>query len=100
MKKGYCIVLLDVEDDALYDEYARRATAIEEQYGGRALVATGADEVLEGPWPASRVVVLEFPSLQAARDWYADPAYAILIPLRHRATKSAVLLVEGHLDLA
>lgn len=97
MKKGYCIVLLDVADHELYNEYVARATAIENVYGARALVATAAEEVMEGPWPASRVVVLEFPSLQAAREWYADPAYAELIPMRHKATRSVVLLVEGFL---
>ena len=50
---------------------------------------------MEGVWPSQRVVVLEFPSLEAAHQWYADPEYAELIPLRREATKSAILIVEG-----
>ena len=98
MKKGYCIVLLDVEDRDLYDEYQARATDIEDMYGARALVNASADDVMEGLWPASRVVVLEFPSLQAARQWYADPVYAALIPMRQQATRSVLLFVEGLRD--
>jgi uncharacterized protein (DUF1330 family) len=95
MNKGYCIVLLDIEDEDLYVEYARRATEIEAKYGGRALVAADADDVIEGKWPSQRVVVLEFPSLAVAKQWYSDPEYSELIPLRQRATSSTLLFVEG-----
>lgn len=95
MAKGYVVVLLDVVDADLYVEYARRATEIESRYGAVALVAATAAEVVEGEWPAERIVVLEFPSLDAAREWYRDPDYQELIPLRHQATESRVLLVEG-----
>ena len=99
MKKGYCIVLLDVADQSLYAKYARRASEIEAQHGGRALVAAEAIDVVEGQWPSQRVIVLEFPSLEAAHRWYADPAYAELIPLRHASTESVVLFVEGFDDI-
>ena len=95
MKKGYCIILLDVEDDDLYVEYAHRATEIEAKYGGRALVAADVDDVIEGEWPSQRVVVLEFPSLAMAKRWYSDPDYSELILLRQRATRSTQLFVEG-----
>jgi uncharacterized protein (DUF1330 family) len=92
---AYAIVLLDVRDADLYARYAREATEIEARHGGRALVAADAAEVMDGSWPSERVVVLEFPSLEQARAWYADPGYQALLPLRHRATESRVLFVEG-----
>ena len=95
MKKGYAIVLLDVKEPDLYLEYARQATEIESRYGGRALVAADVAEIVDGSWPSERVVVLEFPSLDAARRWYRDPDYQQLVPLRHAATVSHVALVEG-----
>ncbi|MDJ0665571.1 MAG: DUF1330 domain-containing protein [Acidimicrobiia bacterium] len=97
MNKGYAIVLLDVEDRELYVEYGRKSTEIEERYGGKSLIASDANEVVDGTWPAQRVVVLEFPDIEKARGWYSDPDYRQLIPLRHEATESAVLLVEGFL---
>ncbi len=96
MRKGYAIVLLDVNDTERYMEYARRATEIESRHGGRPLVAAAAAEVVDGSWPSERVVVLEFPSLEQARSWYRDPEYRGLIPLRHAATKSTVVLIEGY----
>jgi uncharacterized protein (DUF1330 family) len=96
-KKGYAIVLLDIKDAARYGEYVRAATEIETRYGGRPLVVADAAEVVDGTWPTERVVVIEFPSLDDARNWYADPDYRQLISVRHEATVSSVLLVEGFL---
>jgi uncharacterized protein (DUF1330 family) len=98
MKKGYAVILLDVHDQGRYVDYARRATEIEDRHGGRALVAAGAEEVVEGEWTAERVVVLEFPSLDHARAWYNDPDYQDLISLRREATSSHILFVEAFLD--
>ena len=95
MPPGYVVVLLDVHDTARYVEYARRASVIEAKYGGRPLVAGDAVEIVEGDWPGERTVVLEFPSLDAARAWYADPEYQSLLPLRHEATDSRILFIEG-----
>jgi uncharacterized protein (DUF1330 family) len=95
MPKGYAVVLLDVQDHDLYVEYARGATEVEARYGGRPLVVGDAAEVVEGRWPSERIVVLEFPSLDQARAWYADPEYQALVPLRHRATTSRILLMDG-----
>lgn len=99
MKKGYAIILLDVHDQGLYADYARRATEIEDRHGGQPLVVCDAEEVVEGEWPAERVVVLEFPSLDHARAWYNDPEYQDLIPLRREATSSQILFVEGFLGI-
>ena len=97
MRKGYAVILLDVHDQDRYVEYARQATEIEDRHGGRPLVVSDAREVVEGDWPAQRTVILEFPSLEHARAWYNDPEYQELIPIRHRATSSRILFVEGFL---
>ena len=95
MPKGYAVVLLDVCDADLYVEYAKQATAIEARFGGRPIVVGDAADVVEGTWPAERIVILEFPSLRQARAWYTDPEYETLIPLRHQAARSQILLIEG-----
>jgi uncharacterized protein (DUF1330 family) len=50
--------------------------------------------MLEGQHP-SRVVVVEFPSKQAIKDWYNDPGYRPLIAKRHAAARSVMIAVEG-----
>jgi uncharacterized protein (DUF1330 family) len=96
MPKGYVLVLLDVLDQDMYTEYAVAATAIEARYGGRPLVVGEAEEVLEGQWPAERVVILEFPSIEMARAWYTDPDYESLIPSRQQSTVSRLVMMEGY----
>ena len=98
--KGYAIVLLDVTDRDRYAAYARAATEIEARHGGRPLAVGDAHEVVEGEWPTERTVILEFPSIDAARAWYSDPDYQPLIELRRGATVSRILFMEGLPDTA
>lgn len=55
----------------------------------------GATEVLEGEWRPRRVVILEFPSVAAARRWYDSEEYREPKALRRRAAVSSLVLVEG-----
>jgi uncharacterized protein (DUF1330 family) len=66
------------------------------QYGGRYLVRAGAVHPLEGELGIDRFVVLEFPSMEAARRFYDSPEYAPLLKLRTETTRSRVALVEGY----
>ncbi|PYR80601.1 MAG: DUF1330 domain-containing protein [Acidobacteria bacterium] len=52
-------------------------------------------ESLENGWPPIRVAVLEFPTMEQARAWYHSPEYAPLIPIRMKAAKSRLTLLEG-----
>ena len=50
---------------------------------------------IEGDLGLKRLVVLEFPSVEAARRFYASPEYAPLLKLRQEAARSGIVLVEG-----
>lgn len=95
MGKAYVVVLLDVNDQNLYLEYAQRASEIEDHHGGRAIVAADVSEVAEGVWPSKRLVILEFATMDRARAWYDDPEYRALIPMRTAATESTLAFVPG-----
>ena len=92
---GYVVVEVDVTDSAAYEEYRKVVPATIAKYGGRFLVRGGAIESKEGGWQPKRLVVLEFPSLEDARKWYASPEYAPALALRLKAARSKLLLVEG-----
>jgi uncharacterized protein (DUF1330 family) len=51
--------------------------------------------VLEGDWHPSRVVILEFPDLEAARRWYESPEYEEAKRLREGAAKLRMVAVQG-----
>ncbi len=65
------------------------------QSGGRVIAVNDGPEVLEGQWHGSRTVVLEFDTLQAARDWYSSPDYQAVIGERHASTEANAVILHG-----
>ena len=92
---AYLIAEVEITDPKAYEEYRKIVPGTIAQYGGRYLVRGGSVETKEGGWTPSRVVVLEFPSMDQARKWYHSPEYAPALAIRTRAGKSKVILVEG-----
>jgi uncharacterized protein (DUF1330 family) len=92
---AYLILDIHVVDPDEYAAYRERAPATFEAYGGRYLVRGGEHEVVEGDWDPERVVVVEFPSVERAREWYRSPEYQDIVEMRKRAAPSQVVLVQG-----
>jgi uncharacterized protein (DUF1330 family) len=92
---AYLLVEVEVTDPARYERYKKLAPAAVAKYGGRYLVRGGATEVLEGDWRPARIVVLEFPSAEAARLFYASPEYEVARAERTGAARMNFVLVEG-----
>jgi uncharacterized protein (DUF1330 family) len=92
---AYAIVNVEVLDPAGYQEYRALVVPTLEKYGGRFLVRGGPHEVVEGDWRPSRLVILEFPSMAAARRWYGSEEYRHPLALRLKSARSEVVFVEG-----
>jgi uncharacterized protein (DUF1330 family) len=92
---AYVIVDIEVRDPELYREYAAGAPATVELYGGRYIARGGAVDVREGDWVPGRLVLLEFPSVEAARRWHDSPEYRPLRELRDRASSARLVITEG-----
>ncbi len=92
---AYVIVDLDVKDPTAYESHRRKVPGTIAKYGGRFLVRGGEVRVLEGDWMPKRVVVLEFPSMDALQRWYRSDDYKPLIAQRQRAAAGDVIAVEG-----
>lgn len=75
-------------------EYIERISGTFAPYGGRFLVHATQHEVKEGSWPG-HVVMIGFPGIDEARDWWASPAYQEIAPLRSRHVEGDIILVEG-----
>ncbi|HEY3813704.1 MAG TPA: DUF1330 domain-containing protein [Caulobacteraceae bacterium] len=93
---GYLIAMVEVDDPDAYEAYRSRTADIIAQYGGKFIVRGGKIEVREGEFRRNRMVVLEFPSLDAARTFYESPEYQAIIALRTRASAADIVLVEGY----
>jgi uncharacterized protein (DUF1330 family) len=92
---AYLIADIEVTDSDTYDAYRREVPATVAKYGGRFAARGGAVEALEGGWTPKRVVVLEFPTMDALKRWYHSAEYKPLIALRQKASRGNVIAVEG-----
>mgnify|MGYP006183774989 CR=1 FL=1 len=92
---AYAIVDVDVHDPETYKEYRAKAAPTVAAAGGRYVVRGGAVTHVEPGWDLHRFVILEFPSVEAAKKWYDSPAYQAVLPIRLRSTRSRLAIVEG-----
>ena len=92
---AYVIAETDVHDAAKYEHYKAAAPATIAAYGGRYAARGGELSVLEGDWQPTRLVILEFDDLEAARRWYDSPEYREARRLREGAATFRVVAVEG-----
>src|ERR1700746_2594900 len=92
---AYVISELEVRDPVAIETYRTIAAKSIAQYGGRYLVRGGAAEVAEGGPPVKIIVVVEFPSVELLREWYASPEYAEALKVRRTALDRRLIFVEG-----
>jgi uncharacterized protein (DUF1330 family) len=92
---AYVISELEIRDPNTIETYRSIAAKSIAQYGGRYLVRGGAAEVAEGGPPPKNIVVVEFPSMERLREWYASPEYAEALKVRRTALDRRLIFVEG-----
>jgi uncharacterized protein (DUF1330 family) len=93
---AYVIAEIEVVDQAAYDDYRKQVLAVVTKFGGKFIVRGGKCVHLEGGWHPSRVVVIEFPDLQAAEHFYYSAEYKPVLEMRLKAGNSKAILVDGH----
>ena len=89
------IIETDISDAAQYERYKAASPAAVEAGGGRFLARGGELDVLEGDWQPSRLVVLEFEDVAAARRWYDSETYRQAKELRTGAARLRMVAVQG-----
>ncbi|MBN8891070.1 MAG: hypothetical protein BGP12_18880 [Rhodospirillales bacterium 70-18] len=95
MPKAYWIARVDVDDEVRYRDYIAANAAVFAKYGARFIVRGGPFDAPEGVARA-RNVVLEFPSLQAARDCYHSAEYKVALDIRTAVARSELIIIEGY----
>ena len=91
---AFMIIQANITDPQPFKEYALRTPQLITEYGGRYRVMRGELEQLEGPDDNRKVVVSEWPSMDAARAFWNSDAYAELRKLREGAADVSVYLCE------
>jgi uncharacterized protein (DUF1330 family) len=92
---AYVVIETDIQDPDQYEQYKAASPAAVASGGGRFVARGGQLAVLEGDWQPSRLVILEFPDLEAVHRWYDSPEYVEARKLRDGAANLRMVAVEG-----
>ena len=92
---AYLIAKVDVTDMEQYREYMKVTPWIIEKFGGKFVVRGGERVTLEGPEIKERMVLVEFPSLEKAQEFYHSPEYGAAKKLREGAATASFIALEG-----
>lgn len=92
---AYVIVQVDIFDDSTYDEYKKLTPDTVKAHGGKFVLRGNPVEVLEGEWKHDRLVMLEFPDKESARNWYYSKEYQKAKEIRSSGSAAKFILIEG-----
>ncbi|BBY76239.1 hypothetical protein MPRF_31380 [Mycolicibacterium parafortuitum] len=93
MAKGYVIITEDIKDPNGMAEYAKLAS---KTMGNAKILAFGpAAEALEGEWHGTQTVLLEFETVEAAKEWYYSDEYQAAAKLRQAAADCNGIVISG-----
>ncbi|MEM1277804.1 MAG: DUF1330 domain-containing protein [Pseudomonadota bacterium] len=95
MAKGYWIAHVTVTDMEAWMRYVEGAREAFATHGARFLARGGAYEELETPMERERHVLIEFPSLAAAKDCYHSSGYQAARLHREGAGIASIVITEG-----
>lgn len=93
---AYLIVDTKISDLAAYEVYKAQAKPIAEKFGGIYRTRGGKMDIIESDlWAPTRIVVVEFPDMQAARNFVNSDEYTPVKAIRHANAECTFILVDG-----
>ncbi|MCB1386936.1 MAG: DUF1330 domain-containing protein [Nitratireductor sp.] len=95
MPKGYWIAHINVHDPESYKNYVAGAMPAYQEYGAKFLVRGTPSEQVEGEGLGPRHVVIEFPTIEAARACYESATYRAAREHRLAASTGHIIISEG-----
>ncbi|WP_306061540.1 DUF1330 domain-containing protein [Natronococcus wangiae] len=93
-RRGYVIAVDKITDmDRFADEYLPTTAETIGAHDGEVLVGSFEPDVREGEWDPTGTFVVEFPTVEAANEWYNDETYQDVVPIRHDTCEYTNLIV-------
>ncbi len=92
---AYVIFDVEIRDPARYQEFMTGVKPALEAAGAKYLARGGTHKVYEGDWQPRRIVLLEFPSVQAWEEFYLGPVYQGLKLIRDECSSARLVSVES-----
>ncbi|MGA9489522.1 MAG: DUF1330 domain-containing protein [Mycobacterium sp.] len=96
-QKAFVIVQIAINDRDKYHQYETADhLQIFDRFGGKVVGIDEDVDIIEGGWPFTRTVLIEFPSKRQARSWYESDEYQAVVGLRHSSTTSNLVIAAGY----
>ena len=95
MVPAFIIARVDITDRDQYQHYLKAAPSVIEQYGGKVIARSESPLTLEGQDETRRTIILQFPSVARAKDFYFSPEYQEARKLREGAAYGELIVIEG-----
>ena len=92
---AYVIADVEVSDPAKYEGYKKLTPDAIAKHGGRFIARGGQTATLEGNWRPGRVVIIEFPTFEQARNFYTSVEYTAARRARAGAATMKMIVVDG-----
>ena len=93
---AYVIVEVSITDPKEYEDYKKLTPATIAAFNGKFIVRGAQAESLEGDWNPERIVILEFPSVEKAKEWWNSEMYTKAKVIRQRTAKTKMIVIEGY----
>ena len=96
MSKAYVLVDTKISNNDNYEVYKSKAKPIAEKFGGKYLTRGGEMDVVQSDlWSPTRLVLVEFPSIEKARAFHSSEDYADVKKIRIENAESTLVILEG-----
>ena len=91
----YLIAQIDIADRDGYSKYEAGFMDIFAKYNGKLLSVDEQPKLIEGSWPYTRTVLIEFPDEQSAMDWYQSDEYQSLAKHRLASSDGNLIIINS-----
>lgn len=92
---AFVVMRITVTNPSKLKGYQQVAPSIIKSFGGKMLARGGDVLTLEGEVETRRIVIVEFPTQDRAREFYNSKEYAEAVNLREGAAEFEIISVDG-----
>jgi len=92
---AYLIARVAVTNIEKYKQYLNVVPGVIEKFEGKYVSRAGKTVTLEGSDETRRIIIIEFPTLERAKDFYNSTEYQEAKKLRKDAAIGEMIVVEG-----
>ena len=92
---AFCVCNISVHSPELFSQYRLLAQQSISAHAGQYLVRGGELEVVEGTWQPNRLVIGQFASMEALKNWYKSKEYREARAIRDKSASTNMVFVQG-----